>query len=1242
MNDGNESDRQLDAVMPADRYRLKRSWQRIQQLPLESERRAVDLARWEHAFAQSAEQLQARMRLQPTLAYDTDLPITAYRSQLIELLQTRQTLVVCGETGSGKSTQLPKLCLEAGLGRKAMIGHTQPRRLAARSIANRLAEELETRVGEMVGFKIRFTDKTNPTTLVKLMTDGVLLAEIQRDRFLDAYDTIIIDEAHERSLNIDLLMAYLCHLLDRRPDLKLIITSATIDAERFSTHFTDRLGPAPILNVEGRTYPVEVRYRGPEENRNEEEVEDHWLDRLMEAVDELFLEGSGDILVFLASERDIRDAAKRLRGHLTQMGEHSRTEVLPLYSRLTEAEQQRVFQSHSKRRIVLATNVAESSLTVPGIRYVIDTGTARISRYAPRSKVQRLPIEAIAQASADQRAGRCGRVGPGICIRLFSEGDYAARGRFTTPEIRRTNLASAILQTRLLGVGHLEQLPLLDPPRPEVIRDGIATLRELRAIDDHEQLTDVGRKLGRWPVDPRVGRMLLEANQNHCLADVLVIASGLEVQDPRLRPPEQQAAADQAHAKFNDLQSDFISLLRIWDAYHRWKEDLGRSRLEKACRENFLSLPRLREWSDIHRQLVELTVDLPGARAGRAQKRVMKTELLPTVVGGADGGPGGKRDRRTEGAKPVGEKPVGFSREYEAIHTSLLSGLLSGIGILDEERTYKGASNIDFQIWPGSSVKFLRPRWLMAAEVVETHQRYARTVAAIDPAWIERLAEHLLKPIYEQPHFSRKHGSAMVYRRSTLFGLPVIPRQQVPLAPVDPELARRLLIDEGLVEGELQSKARFYQHNQNQLTELHEWAQRTRSREMVIDPYRMQQFYDLHLPKEVVDRVSLEQWDRTLDAKHPIRMTTESLLAGLEQPPVPDDFPEKLQIGATAFPVQYRFEPGSEQDGVSIQVPAVVVTQLQDAQLQWMVPGLLEEKILGLIKTLPKSLRRNLVPAPDTAAKVAKEIRAAGEDEQSFWNVICKRLGNLAGEAIQPTDFELDKLPAHLRMRVEVVDDHGKVIESSRSVESLQTRLGTVATSVAAKTQQAIDRESWYRSSMTTFDIPELPEKVQVRQGGLLVELYPAIVVHDGKIQTELLDRPLEAERRTREATVLLFSQVERRELRSQVTHLPRYSECQLRLASRFGAERMRDGLGDLIAKLAFMEDQATIRSQEDFELRRIDRVKRISIAAQEIAKWLPKLADQNLAVSLLLEKSPATWNANVESIEAAVAGAVC
>ncbi|MCY2974341.1 MAG: ATP-dependent RNA helicase HrpA [Planctomycetota bacterium] len=1245
-----------------DRFRLKRLLQRVQRLPEGSARRESDLGRLEDALKQSIERRTQREAIKLNLDFDPELPITAHRESLIDQIRSNQVLVVCGETGSGKSTQLPKLCLEAGYGRQGMIGHTQPRRLAARSIAMRLREEIAT---ESVGFKIRFTDATQPATLVKLMTDGVLLSELSRDRFLDAYDCILIDEAHERSLNIDLLLAYLHQLLPKRPDLRLIITSATIDAEKFSNHFSSDQGPAPIVLVSGRTYPVDIRYMGATSMHDSEQAgaEDYYrdsayniLDRFTGAVDQLLSEMRGDILSFFPSERDIREAHKHLRGHLTNSNRQQPIEIIPLYSRLTEAEQQRVFQPHRDRRIVLATNVAESSLTVPGIYSVIDTGTARISRYAARSKVQRLPIEPISQASANQRAGRCGRLAPGICIRLYDEGDFQARPPFTTPEIRRTDLASAILQTELLGIGPLEQMPLLDPPRPEMIRNGLATLHEIGAIDDESRITEIGRRIGRWPVSPRVGRMLLAADANGCLADVLIIASALECQDPRQRPPEKAGDADAAHEKFNDPRSDFVSYLRIWDFYHRLKEELGRGRLEKALKENYLSILRMREWADVHRQLVVLTQEVGLRSHGR---KLIPMEIIPEPRNQ------NSRDRRpTEEATKAQVDPRTETHEsgFDEVHLSLLTGLLSGIANLDDQKRYKAAGNMELTIWPGSGLKRTRAPWIMAAEIVETTARYARTCAQIDVDWIESIANHILKRHYESPFFSRKNGAAMIYERATLFGLPVVARRPRTLAPIDAEQARRLLIDVGLAEQQLVTRADFVQHNNKLLEEVQEWAAKTRRRDLVVDSFFLQQFYENVIPAEVVDRVTLEKWEKSFSRspitkqpianqpnakgldrnqsvepksldKPPMYLTWEKIVDSLDRQSAAEQFPSSFQIGPTILPVTYRFEPGGDADGITIQVPSTALTQISEDRLGWIVPGMLKERVLGLIKSLPKSQRRNLVPAPDVAAKAVELLRPLEATGAPFWNSLCSVLSKLAGIPIRKSDFDPSRIDPHLAVRIEVLDADGKVKESTRSIEKLlpdRPAISNVAL-VVTPTQRG---QAWHREKMTTFDIELLPESIVVEHSGLRIERYPAIVDKGGFAATTMFDEKHVAQHAMQVGLVRLFALVDNRELKSQVAYLPNLKDGQIWIADRMSSELLKSDLQDLIARVAFLEPFQSIRSKDDFELARIDRVRKISMASVEVAKWFTKFVQQYQAVRLAKQSAPAVWRSVTQSID--------
>ncbi len=1180
---GSSATPDFSQVMIRDRHRLLSQWKRLQrqveqQQPSQlAQRRLREGAeateertrrpdteaaletRWHEWQAQveaSRETCQLRAQSVPTITYDPELPITARRQEIIEALQQRQTIVLCGETGSGKSTQLPKICLDAGYGRRGIIGHTQPRRLAARAVAARLADELGTRVGEQVGFKIRFTDKTASNTLVKLMTDGVLLAETQSDRFLDQYEVIIIDEAHERSLNIDFLLAYLKRLLARRPDLKLIITSATIDPQKFANHFADDLGPAPVIEVSGRTYPVEVRYRDVEDLVDVDSealaiTDGTPLTGLARAVDELCASGQGDILVFLPTERDIRLAAKYLRGWFTGSGQLSHVEILPLYARLSEAEQNRIFQTHSSRRIVLATNVAESSLTVPGIRFVVDTGVARISRYAPRQRVQRLPIEAISQASADQRAGRCGRLGPGICIRLYSQEDYQSRSRFTTPEIRRSDLAAVLLQCATLQLGPLLELPLLDPPSPEAVRDGQRTLHEIGATDEHHALTNVGRQLGKLPCDPRVGRMLLAAHERNVLGDVLVIAAALESQDVRLRPPGQQTAADEAHWEFRDPQSDFLGLLRLWHFYEHLRSSLSRSKLGRALEQKFLSLQRFREWADIVRQLKEMLASAGlKSKASHANLPPLSREQVSSDNDGQN------KSRKSGGSNTnansvkiryAQEPSAEYTRAYESIHQSLLTGLLSGIGTLGDNRQYQGTHNSIFSLWPGSGLFQRCPKWVMAAEVLETTRRYARTVAQIDVAWVEKLAGPLLKHSYSDPHWSRKAQAALVYRRSTLYGLPIAERQPIQLAPIDAQMARNMLITHALVQGESQCREKFLLHNQKVRSDLQELAERSRRRDLLVDPYTIEQFYSQRLPEEIVDLPSLRKWlsrHAGSDAEKLLWMKPEDLLGGALDRPPEEHFPKQLEVGPTRLPLAYRFHPGDTADGITVTVPQAALRQLSDEALGWLVPGLLEDKLLHMIRSLPKQLRRNFVPAPDVARKLAGELMQ-GPRDVPFSQSVCTLMSQYAGEPVRPTDFEWDKLPEYLQMRIQVVDDAGKTVEAGRDLNQLQSRLAaespvmdTSQRSQQSGAQSEIEKQ-WSGRKMTTFDIESIPESITVMRGGVRVAAFPALVDSGDGVATALFDQREEAEQQTQRGCLRLFALKFRRELTNQVSHLP-------------------------------------------------------------------------------------------------------
>ncbi|MDR3079376.1 MAG: ATP-dependent RNA helicase HrpA, partial [Streptomyces sp.] len=877
------------------------------------EARAAVLAEVEAEVAKAEDRIAGRSARVPAVTYPEQLPVSQKKDAIAEAIRDHQVVIVAGETGSGKTTQIPKICLELGRGVRGMIGHTQPRRIAARTGAERVAQELDTPLGEAVGWKVRFTDQVNPdATFVKLMTDGILLAEIQTDRELRAYDTIIIDEAHERSLNIDFLLGYLAQLLPRRPDLKVVITSATIDPERFSRHF----GDAPIVEVSGRTYPVEVRYRPLLEENGEDSDRDQ-ITAITDAVEELMGEGKGDVLVFLSGEREIRDTADALTKK-----QYRFTEILPLYARLSHAEQHRVFQPHTGRRIVLATNVAETSLTVPGIKYVIDPGFARISRYSHRTKVQRLPIEPVSQASANQRKGRCGRTSDGICIRLYSEDDFESRPEFTDAEILRTNLASVILQMTAAGLGDIEKFPFIDPPDHRNIRDGVQLLQELGALDPaqkdpRKRLTDTGRKLAQLPVDPRLARMVLEAERNGCVREVMVIAAALSIQDPRERPSDKQAQADQQHARFKDETSDFLAYLNLWRYIREQQKERGSSSFRRMCKQEYLNFLRIREWQDIYTQ-------------------------LRTV------------------AKQMGMHLAEQDAPADHIHISLLAGLLSHIGLKDVKESkdstpgarkdggrneYLGARNAKFAIFPGSSLFKKPPRFVMSAELVETSRLWARVNAKIDPEWVEPLAGHLLKRTYSEPHWEKDQAAVMAYEKVTLYGVPIVAQRKVNYGRVDPEASRELFIRNALVEGDWRTHHKFFADNRRLLGEVAELENRARRRDIVVDDDTLFDFYDQRVPEHVVSGAHFDSWWKRKRHEQPdfLDFEREMLIRESAQAVTKADYPDSWRQGQLKFRVTYQFEPGADADGVTVHVPLQVLNQVTDEGFDWQIPGLREE-----------------------------------------------------------------------------------------------------------------------------------------------------------------------------------------------------------------------------------------------------------------------------------------------------------
>ncbi|MEO1525337.1 MAG: ATP-dependent RNA helicase HrpA [Planctomycetota bacterium] len=1191
----------LENALRSDRYRLQRQKKRL------SKEAFADQLR------QSVETRKLKQSYEPCLEYPSDLPISSHREEILELLGSRQVLVVCGETGSGKSTQLPKLCLEAGLGRDGMIGHTQPRRLAARSVAARVAEEMKCKLGEQVGYQVRFGDHTGDQTLIKLMTDGILLTETRTDRFLNRYDAILIDEAHERSLNIDFLMGYLRQLQAKRPDLKIVITSATIDAEKFAEHFADENGPAPIVNVEGRGYPVEIRNLPWEEVVGDEFANYDLARHVIAGLESLSRSGQGDTLVFLPTERDIRWVSHHVAGHYKRLGLEKRVEVLPLYARLPQQEQQRIFRpSGNHRRLIFATNVAESSLTVPGIRYVIDTGTARMSRYSPRSKLQRLPIEPISQASANQRAGRCGRIGPGICLRLYSTEDFESRDPFTTPEIRRTNLASVLLQCKMLGFHRLEELPLLDVPREESIREGAQTLTELGAIDDRQELTPIGKQLGRMPVDPRIGRILLAAEEHGCLAEVLPIAAALEIPDPRTRPQDKQQAADESHSEFQDGESDFLALLRLWRFYEQSKAELSRNKLTKTLVKRFLSPNNMREWAETYRQLCDVARDLfRDRKKGR------------TKIG---------KIRYADEGSAIVEKDC-----YASIHKALLTGFLSGVATLGEKNGYLGPRGLQAFLWPGSGLFESKPKWIVTSEWVETSKQYARTVARIQPQWVEEVGSHLLKDSFGDPHWSSKARGAFCYQRRSLFGLPIVAKRRVPLPPIDPITARELLIEHGLVERQLQTSARFVRHNRGLRDAFEVLAAKTRRRDLVIDEHAVRQFYYQNLPQEVCDKGRLEKFAKQTAAPDWVAALSDSakLSEWLDQPPTiendsshcfmePRDlidisvdaislnaFPDQLTVGKTELPLAYRYEPGADDDGISLRIHQSAITQVSDERLGWLVPGLLHTKIVALIKALPKRIRRNLVPAADVAKRVEEELMPK-HGEVPFLPALCESLSRHAEMEITDNDFQADKIEPHLEFLVNVVDDDGKTLAQGRSVTPLVRRFGA-----AERTQQEpgdSDSESEFSPEpMTSFDIDRLPVEAVRQRGGVQVAQYPAFHDKGDSVVVRLYADRTTADAAMMQGLVRLYAIAEKKELRRQVRWLPEMETIKVRLSGVIRSGDLESALMDLLARIAFVDPRAIPRTREAFESARSDRGEKIAVAVQSVAGWLGSLAENHL-----------------------------
>lgn len=1188
---GNSLRDQLSGLMQA-RMQQAREQAEAQEKKKESLRAK---ARQSEAQSLDAHQKKEKPGRQPSskarLTPMPGLPISQRAEEIIEAIRKNRVLILCGETGSGKTTQLPKLCVLAGRGRKGKIAHTQPRRIAASSIAKRLAEETGTELGQWVGFKIRFTDRTEPGAKVKLMTDGILLAETQGDPLLKAYDTIIIDEAHERSINIDFLLGYLKGLLKKRPDLKVIVTSATIDSERFAKHFSDEKGvPAPVLTVSGRTYPVEIRYRAPED---EDETDDKSLMlAISDACDELCREGPGDILVFLPGEREIREAAE-----LLTRSQPPTTEILPLYARLSAAEQEKVFKPSEKRRIVLSTNVAETSITVPGIHYVVDTGLARVKRYSYRNKVDQLLIEPVSQASANQRSGRCGRVANGVCIRLYSEEDFARRPPFTDSEIMRTNLAAAILRMKSLKLGDVRAFPFVQAPPNRAIVDGISLLKELNALDDRERLTEVGRALAKLPVDPKVARMLLAAKDNGSLSEVLIVASALSVQDPRERPLDRQEAADNVHRSMADDKSDFTTFVKLWRYVQNAMEHKESNRkLTEEFRRKFLSPRRLREWRDVYRQLKELTAEL--------------------------------------GWK-LNEKEA----NYEQVHTALLTGLLGNLGykIPDAEpksAPFLGARGIKFFIWPGSPRVKKCGRWIMAAELMETSRLFARTVADVDPQWIERVGAHLIKKSYSEPHWEKKAGAVMAMEKGTIYGLTVYGQRKVTYTDKDPALCRELFIREALVNGEFESQAPFFKHNQQLVREICNLEHKARRLDVLVDDELIVQFYDQHLPSEVVSAVTFEQWRRKAEKDNPklLYLSRDELMRHEASGITTEYFPKTMEMKGVSMALTYHFEPGSPRDGVTLAVPLYALNLIDEVRCQWLVPGMLKEKVQLLIKSLPQRYRRHCVPLADYAKGFVQRNEAIA-GQKNLLQALCEDIESQCAVRPNVQDFKLEQLPAHLTMNFKILDEYGRQIEMGRNLAALKSELGAQAQKsfqeVAAEDSE-ISHDSEQR--ITEWNFGELPDIMEIKRKGQSLIGHPALVDHETYCSLEVFDSPDEATRQHRKGLLRLFKLQLREQIRYLEKNLKPLQSVQMQaamldcMAEVFDSfEAMREAVIDAsLMQCALCEPLPA--NSEQFESRRQDAKGKLNLIAQDISRLLGEVVAETGNVSKKLKNCSDKW----------------
>ncbi|MES2019312.1 MAG: ATP-dependent RNA helicase HrpA [Pseudomonadota bacterium] len=1134
----------------------------------------------------------------PPITFPEDLPVSGRRADIAKAITENQVIIVCGETGSGKTTQLPKICLALGRGQKGLIGHTQPRRIAASSTAKRIAQELGSPLGEHVGFKVRFTDTLKPGASVKLMTDGILLAETQTDPLLRNYDTIIIDEAHERSLNIDFLLGYLKQLLPRRPDLKIIITSATIDADRFARHFGTQARPAPVIEVSGRLYQVEVRYRPVERDQVLTGAPDSGkpppkaqaarekrdlMDAVVDGVDEVCRIGSGDVLVFMPGEREIRDCAEALRKH-----HPPHVEILPLFARLSVEEQEKVFRTTQARRIVIATNVAETSLTVPGIRYVVDAGLARVKRYSFRNKVEQLQIEPIAQSAANQRAGRCGRVADGVCIRLYDEQDFNQRPKFTEPEILRSSLAAVILRMKSLHLTDVETFPFIEPPQGRAIADGYQLLQEVGAVDDTNNLTPLGHKLAKLPLDPRVGRMILAALDNACLTEMLIVASALSVQDPRDRPMEHQQAADEAHKKFADEKSEFLTYIKIWKWFEAAIEHKKTNRqLQETCRGSFLSQVRLREWRDVHSQLLTIV-----------KEQGWRLNELPAT--------------------------------YENLHTALLTGLLGNIGFKSDDEPgagYLGARGIRFHIWPGSSLLKKPGKWIMAAELVDTTRLYARCVAQIQPEWIERVGSHLLKKSWGEPRWEKTSAQVSASERATLHGIVIYSQRRINYGQFNPFEAREIFIRDALVGGDFNTRAPFFAHNHKLVKEIENLEHKSRRLDVLVDDHLIAAFYDKLIPADIVNGAGFEKWHKDATQKEPklLFLNREELMRHEAAGVTTELFPKLMTVTGIDMQLTYHFEPGSLRDGVTLSVPLFALNQMPRERVEWLVPGMLKEKVHLLLKSLPQKLRRHCVPLPDYAAKFCERVHEAGVfGRGDLVDAIIADIRAQTTLAVMTSDFKLETLPAHHFMNFKVIDEHGRQLDMGRNLATLQAEFGGQArqsfqklaeVSVAAPAAPvakgapapAAKPNTSAHIGLTSWSFGELPELLEIVQGKLTLIGFPALVDKGSHCDLEVFDDPTVAARTHRIGLRRLFGLQFKEQLKFVEKNIPGLQQMGMQFMAMGSQEELRDQIIQKAIDIACLQDPLPLDAAA-FNKRKDEGKSRLTLLVNEIARLVSQV----------------------------------